>query len=147
MERMLAIPKEYAAFQSAYLIGGYHDDAASLDEVEISRKAVRGCFRMTRHFVAPDREFELSVPIVIAWSLQLSIIYGCAQHGFSEARDLVLREISLKCLRPVTDPERIEVRVRLRYRRPMQGGMYYVGDIDVDDGCFAGRIGFSFPTD
>ena len=44
---MLAIPKQYAAFRSAYLTGGYHDDAASLDEVQITRSAVRGIFRMT----------------------------------------------------------------------------------------------------
>jgi hypothetical protein len=57
-----------------------------------------------------------------------------------------LREVSLKCLRPVTDPTQISVRLRLRFRRPVPGGMYYVGDIDVDHGGFAGRIGFTFPT-
>lgn len=142
---MLAIPEEYAAFRSAYLVGGYHDDAASLDQVEITKRSACGHFRMTRHFLPPDGQFELSVPIVVAWALQLGIIYGCAQHGCSGSRDLSLREISLKCLRPVTDPEDIVVRLRFRYRRPAPGGMYYVGDLDVDNGCFAGRIGFSFP--
>ena len=84
---------------------------------------------------------------MVLWALQLGVIYGCAQHGCSEARTLSLREISLKCLRPVTDPTQISVRLRLRFRRPVPGGIYYVGDIDVDHGGFAGRIGFTFPTD
>ena len=144
---MLAIPEEYAAYRSAYLAGGYHDDAASLDEVQITRNSVRGSFRMTHRFETPEGHFELSVPNVVVWALQLGVIYGCAQHGCSEARNISVREISLKCLRPVTDPNNIPVRLRLRFRRPVPGGTYYVGDIDVAHGGFAGRIGFTFPTD
>ena len=144
---MLAIPDEYAAYRSAYLSGGYHDDAASLDEVQITRNAVRGLFRMTSRFAQAEEPFELSAPNLVVWALQLGVIYGCMQHGCSTAREISLREISLKCLRPVTDPAQISVRLRLRFRRPVPGGMYYVGDIDVDHGGFAGRIGFTFPTD
>ena len=140
---MLAIPKQYAAYRSAYLTGGYHEDAASLDEVQITRNAVRGSFRMTRRF--EEGPFELSVANVVVWALQLGVIYGCVQQGSAAAQDLSLREISLKCLRPVTDPARISVSLRLRFRRPVPGGTYYVGDIDVDGGAFAGRIGFTFP--
>ena len=102
-ERMLALPEEYAAYRSAYLTAGYHEDAASLDEVQITRNAIRGSFRMTSQFEA-RRPFELSAANVVLWALQLGVIYGCAQHDCSEARKLSLREISLKCLRPVTDP-------------------------------------------
>ena len=144
---MLAIPKQYAAFRSAYLTGGYHDDAASLDEVQITRSAVRGIFRMTRCFEGEEGPFELSVANVVVWALQLGVIYGCTQHDCSEAKDISLREISLKCLRPITDPSHISVRLRLRFRRPVPGGTYYVGDIDVGHGGFAGRIGFTFPSD
>lgn len=144
---MLAIPDEYAAYRSAYLTGGYHDDAASLDEVQMTRNSVRGTFRMTSRFEGTEEPFELSAPNLVVWALQLGVIYGCTQHGCSKARDISLREISLKCLRPVTDPTQISVRLRLRFRRPVPGGMYYVGDIDVDHGGFAGRIGFTFPTD
>lgn len=144
---MLAILDEYAAYGSAYLTGGYHEDAASLDQVEVSRNAVRGTFRMTHQFEGPDGPAELSVPNVILWALQLGVIFGCARHGCSEQRNITLREISLKCLRPVTDLSEVAVRVRLRFRRPVPGGIYYVGDIDVANGGFAGRIGFTFPTD
>ena len=143
---MLAIPKQYAAFRSPYLTGGYHDDAASLDEVQITRNAIRGSFRMTSRFEAGE-PFELSAVSVVLWALQLGVIYGFTQNDCSAARTLDLREISLKSLRPVTDPRQILVRLRLRFRRPVPGGIYYVGDIDVDDGGFAGRIGFTFPTD
>ena len=144
---MLAIPAEYAAYRSAYLSGGYHEDAASLDEVQITRNAVRGIFRMTRRFARSEEPFELAAPNLVIWALQLGVIYGCKQHGCATAREIALREISLKYLRPVTDPTQISVRLRLRFRRPVPGGMHYVGDIDVDHGGFAGRIGFTFPTD
>ena len=49
---MLALPEEYAAYRSAYLTAGYHEDAASLDEVQITRNAIRGSFRMTSRFEA-----------------------------------------------------------------------------------------------
>jgi len=143
---MLAIPEEYAAYRSAYLAGGYHEDAASLDEVRITRSSVRGSFRVTSHFREPDGRFALSAHNVVLWALQLGVIYGCVQGGSSEAKDLSLREISLKCLRPVADPAQISVTLRLRFRRPVPGGTYYVGDIDVDGGAFAGRIGFTFPS-
>ena len=143
---MLALPEEYAAYRSAYLSGGYHEDAASLDEVQITRNAIRGSFRMTSRFEA-DGPFEVSAANVVLWALQLGVIYGCTQNDCSAVRDLSLREISLKSLRPVTDPRQISVRLRLRFRRPVPGGIYYVGDVDVDDGGFAGRIGFTFPTD
>ena len=141
---MLAISKQYAEYRSAYLAGGYHEDAASLDDVQITRTSIRGSFRMTRRFAEPDGPSSFP-PQCGAWALQLGVIYGCAQHGCS-GRNLSLREVSLKCLRPVTDPTQISVRLRLRFRRPVPGGMYYVGDIDVDHGGFAGRIGFTFPT-
>ncbi|MGH6920005.1 MAG: hypothetical protein ACREJ0_20135 [Geminicoccaceae bacterium] len=144
---MLAISKQYAEYRSAYLAGGYHEDAASLDDVQITRTSIRGSFRMTRRFAEPDGHFELSAHNVMLWALQLGVIFGCAQHGCSKERNLSLREVSLKCLRPVTDPTQISVRLRLRFRRPVPGGMYYVGDIDVDHGGFAGRIGFTFPTE
>jgi hypothetical protein len=144
---MLAIPNQYAAYRSAYLAGGYHEDAASLDDVQITRSAVRGSFRMTSCFEGAGGRFELSVANVVVWALQLGVIYGCMQHDCSKARNISVREISLKCLRPVTDPSQISVRLRLRFRRPVPGGIYYVGDIDVDHGGFAGRIGFTFPTD
>lgn len=143
---MLALPDSYDAFGSAYLTGGYHEEAASLDDVTVTRNAVRGSFRMVRQFESGDGGFALSVPNVVIWTLQLAEIYGCEQHGRMEKHDLSLREISLKCLRPVTDPDNIVVRLRLRFRRPVPGGVYYVGDIDVADGGFAGRIGFTFPT-
>lgn len=143
---MLAIPEEYAAYRSAYLAGGYHEDAASLDEVRVTRSSVRGSFRVTSHFREPDGRFALSAHSVVLWALQLGVIYGCVQGGSSEAKDLSLREISLKCLRPVADPAQISVTLRLRFRRPVPGGTYYVGDIDVDGGAFAGRIGFTFPS-
>jgi hypothetical protein len=145
-ERMLSIPKEYAAYGSAYLTGGYHEDAASLDEVGVTKNSVRGSFRMTRQFEAAEGRFELSAPNVVLWALQLGVINGCTQHGCSGERDLSLREISLKCLRPVTEPTDIVVRLRIRFRRPVPGGVHYVGDIDVADGGFAGRIGFTFPA-
>jgi hypothetical protein len=144
---MLAIPKEYAAFRSAYLAGGYHADAASLVDVQIARSSVRGTFRITQRFAEPDGEPALAAHNVVLWALQLGVIYGCAQQGYAEAKDLSLREISLKCLRPVADPTQITVSLRLRFRRPVPGGIYYVGDIDVDHGAFAGRIGFTFPSD
>jgi hypothetical protein len=144
---MLAIPKEYAAYGSAYLTGGHHEDAASLEEVQITRNGIRGNFRMTNRFETSDDAFELSAPTAVVWALQLGVIYGCAQNGCSEAKNIALREISLKSLRTVTDPEDIVVRLRLRFRRPVPGGVYYVGDIDIGHGGFAGRIGFTFPTD
>jgi hypothetical protein len=144
---MLSLPEEYAAYRSAYLAGGYHDDAASLEAVQVTRNAVRGSFRMTSHFAGAQEPFELSAPNVVVWALQLGVIYGCTQHGCARAREIALREISLKALRPVTDPSHISLRLRLRFRRPVPGGTYYVGDIDVDHGGFAGRIGFTFPTD
>jgi hypothetical protein len=146
-EWMLAIPEEYAAYRSAYLSGGYHEDTASLDEVQITRSAVRGSFSMTSRFEGTGRSFELSTPTLVVWTLQLCVIYGCRQHGCATAREISLREISLKRLRPVTDPTPISVRLRLRFRRPVPDGMHYVGDIDVDHGAFIGRIGFTFPTD
>jgi hypothetical protein len=143
---MLAIPEEYAAYRSAYLAGGYHADAASLEDVQITRGSVRGRFRITSRFAEPDGEPALAAHNVVLWALQLGVIYGCAQRGYAEAKNLSLREISLRCLRPLTDPTRIAVSLRLRFRRPVPGGIYYVGDIDVDGGAFAGRIGFTFPT-
>ena len=144
---MLAIPEEYDAYRSAYLAGGYHEDAARLDAVHVTRNSVRGSFRMTSRFEQPDGPFALSAHNVVLWALQLGVIYGCVQQACAEAKDLALREISLKCLRPVTDPAQIAVSLRLRFRRPVPGGIYYVGDIDVDHGAFAGRIGFTFPSD
>jgi hypothetical protein len=143
---MLAIPDEYAAYRSAYLAGGYHEDAASLDEVQITRNAIRGIFRMTSRFEPADAPFELSAANVVLWAQQLGVIYGCAQNEGCAPRSLSLREISLKALRPVTDPTQISVRLHLRFRRPVPGGIYYVGDIDVDYGGYVGRIGFTFPT-
>ena len=143
---MLSLPDEYAAYRSAYLAGGYHDDDATLDEVQITRNSMRGVFRMTGRFEGGEGRFELSTPTLVAWALQLGVIYGCAQHGCATAREIELHEISLKCLRPVTDPTQIAVRLRVRFRRPVPGGMHYVGDIDVDHGGFGGRIGFTFPT-
>jgi hypothetical protein len=143
---MLAISNQYAAYRSAYLAGGYHEDAASLDEVQIARNAIRGSFRMTKHY-EPGAQFELSAHNVLLWALQLGVIFGCALHGRSEGKNIALREISLKALRPVTNSARISVRLRLRFRRAVPDGIYYVGDIDVDHGGFAGRIGFTVPTD
>jgi hypothetical protein len=143
---MLAIPEEYAAYRSAYLAGGYHEDAASLDEVHITRNTVRGRFRMTSHFKKTDGPFEVAAHNVVLWALQLGVLYGCVQQACAAAKELSLREISLKCLRPVADPAQISVSLRLRFRRPVPGGTYYVGDIDVDGGAFAGRIGFTFPS-
>lgn len=143
---MLAIPEEYDAFGSAYLTGGYHEDAASLDDIAVTRSAVRGRFRIIRQFEATEGQFELSVPNVIIWTLQLAEIYGCQQHGCEEATKITLHEIALKSLRPVTEPGDIVIRLRIRFRRPVPGGIHYVGDLDVADGGFTGRIGFTFPT-
>jgi hypothetical protein len=143
---MLAISNQYAAYRSAYLAGGYHEDAASLDDVQIARNAIRGSFRMTKLY-EPGDQFELSAHHVLLWALQLGVIFGSSVHGQSEVKDIALREISLKCLRPVTNPARISVRLRFRFRRAVPGGIHYVGDIDVDHGGFAGRIGFTVPTD
>ncbi|MEM7022687.1 MAG: hypothetical protein AAF637_08820 [Pseudomonadota bacterium] len=144
---MLAIPEEYAAFASTYLTGGYHKDAAILDDVQIGRTSVGGRFRMTSRFEPPEGGVDLSIPNVVSWILQLAVIYGCTQHGLSGYRNLSLREVSLKALRPVEDLSSITVRIRVRFRRPVPQGVYYVGDIDVADGGYAGRIGFTFPTD
>lgn len=143
---MLAIPEEYDALRSAYLTGGYHEDAASLERLNVSRTAVHARFRITRRFEAADGSFELSVPNVIIWTLQLAEIYGCHQHSCSKPTPIELREISLKSLRPVTEPGDIVIRLRVRFRRPVPGGVHYVGDLDVADGGFTGRIGFVFPT-
>ena len=143
---MLAIADECDALGSAYLTGGYHEDAASLDNLTVTRNGVRGRFRMIRQFEAADRRFELAVPNVVIWTLQLAEIYGCHQHDCSEPTEIALREISLKSLRPVTDPDDIVLRLRIRFRRPVPGGVHYVGDLDVADGGFTGRIGFIFPT-
>lgn len=144
---MLALPEQYDAIGSAYLTGGYHEDAASLDDVAVTRNSVRGNFNMIRRFEAADGRFELSVPNVVIWTLQLAEIYGCKQHGCDKARTISLREISLKSLRPVTEPSDIVIRIRVRFRRPVPGGVHYVGDLDVADGGFSGRIGFTFLTE
>jgi hypothetical protein len=143
---MLTIPDEYDAFASDYLTGGYHEDAASLDDIVVTRNGVRGRFRMVRQFEAAEGSFELSVPNVVIWTLQLAEIYGCQQHGCEQAANITLREISLKSLRPVTGSGDIVIRLRIRFRRPVPGGIHYVGDLDVADGGFSGRIGFIFPT-
>jgi hypothetical protein len=144
---MLALPDAYDAIGSAYLTGGYHEEAASLDEVTVTRNAVRGTFSMTRQFEVADGRFELSAPSVVIWTLQLAEIFGCMQHLCDRSQGIRLHEISLKTLRPVTAPTDIAVRIRIRYRRPVPGGVHYVGDLDVADGGFSGRIGFTFPTD
>jgi hypothetical protein len=143
---MLALPDEYGTLGSAYLTGGYHEDAASLDDLAVTRSAVRGRFRMIRQFEEADGRFELSVPNVIIWTLQLAEIYGCHQHDCRAPARFALREIALKCLHPVTDPGEIVIRLRIRFRRAVPGGIHYVGDLDVADGGFTGRIGFVLPT-
>jgi hypothetical protein len=143
---MLALPDEYGTLGSAYLTGGYHEDAASLDDLAVTRSAVRGRFRMIRQFEVDDGRFELTVPNVIIWTLQLAEIYGGHQHDCRKAAKIALREISLKCFHPVTEPGEIVIRLRIRFRRTVPGGIHYVGDLDVADGGFTGRIGFVFPT-
>jgi hypothetical protein len=133
-------------YLSAYLMGGWRQDALTLDSVDVEDGRIRGLVRVSEFFTPGDGVFHLTVPSVFIWVAQLAIIYGCWEHKLArKPGEIYVREISLKCKRPVNTTADIEFVLTLLSRREVPEGTYYSGSISVDREAFVGDGRFVFP--
>jgi len=138
---------EVSPYMSSYLTGGWKRDELILEKVLITAASIEGIFRVGDYDPPSDGKFHLAVPIVFVSIAQLAIIYACIDQGLSEKRgEVYLRQINLKCLKPVNDTDSISLLLTLTSRKRINDFTYYGGLINVQHGRFAGSASFVFPV-
>ncbi len=139
-------PQQLEPYLSGYLMGGWREDDLVLDSVEVERGRIRGMISARAFYMPGDGTFHLTVPSVFIWVSQLAIIYACWEQCLPrKPGEIYVREIDLKCRRPVTSPRDIRFSLTLTSQRRVPEGIYYCGAISVDDGAFIGDGRFILP--
>ncbi|MGD9723615.1 MAG: hypothetical protein AB7O59_19940 [Pirellulales bacterium] len=139
-------PHDYEPFLSPYLMGGWRQDELVLDELHVEPGLIRGVVHVASCFWPGDGQFHLTVPVAFIWIAQLAIIYGCWERKLpKKAVEIYVREIQLKCKRPVRSVDAIELVLTLASRRLISEGVFYSGDISIDGDAFVGTASFVLP--
>lgn len=139
-------PNQIKPYLSPYLMGGWRDDKMVLQQVDVEPGRICGVVQVTDYFMPNDGVFHLTVPAVFIWFAQLAIIYGCWEQKLSKKPgEIYVREIQLKCKRPVTSTDGIEFVLTLSSKRRLPDGVYYSGNISVDRDAFVGSGKFVLP--
>lgn len=132
-------------YLSAYLMDGWQQDRFVLSSVDIAANQIVGELCVQDYFMPGDGVFHFAVPHAFIWLSQLAIIYACWEHGLAEkSSEAYLREINLQCRRKIT-AQRIDLRLTCRKKRYLPDGVFYIGEIDVGAGAFAGSGKFIIP--
>jgi hypothetical protein len=133
-------------YLSAYLTGGWRKDEFILDSVEVEQGRIRGLVRAVEYFLPSDGAFHLTAPSVFIWVAQLAIIYGCWEQKLpKKPGEIYVRDIHLKCKRPVRSTSGIEFVLTLLSKRQVPEGVFYAGSISVDQEAFVGEGTFVLP--
>ncbi len=131
---------------SEYLAGGWRDDNLELQSVDVEPGAIAASLRVTRHFTPGDGRFHLSVPQAFVWISQLAIIHGCWDNRLvKKPGEILVRRIAIACKSPVHDIENISFVMKLISKRAVPDGMFYSGEISINDRAFVGIGKYVFP--
>lgn len=140
-------PNEIEPYLSPYLMGGWRQDTLVLETVDVDDGYVRGTVCAVEFFLPGDGRFHLTIPSVFIWVSQLAIIYGCWEQKLPrKPGEIYVRDIQLKCKRPVNDPRQIDFELTLASKRAMPEGIFSSGNISVDRGAFVGKGRFVLPV-
>lgn len=143
---MLLSPDQIKPYLSPYLMGGWRDDEMALQQVDVEPGCIRGVVQVTDYFMPGDGVFHLTVPSVFIWFAQLAIVYGCWEQKLSKKPgEIFVRDIQIKCKRPVTSTEGIEFVLTLSSKRRVAEGVFYAGNFSVDREAFVGSGKFLLP--
>ena len=133
-------------FFSSYLQGGYKQDNLSLLSVEFAPPCIDGYIDVVQCFMPGDGKFHLTVPLAFICIAQLGIIYGCFDNKLSKkGSEIYLREIELKCKRPIGKMQGILFRLEVIGKKIVPDGIFYKGRIDIEDKSFVGFASFILP--
>jgi hypothetical protein len=127
-------------------MGGWRQDEFALDAVDVEPGCIRGVIRPVKFFLPSDGMFHLTVPSAFIWVAQLGIIYGCWDQNLArKPGEIFIRDIHLRCRRPVTVTTGIEFVLPVVSKRPVSDGIFYRGSISVDRDAFVGEATFVLP--
>jgi hypothetical protein len=139
-------PTDLMPFYSNYLQGGYKEDVLELEFVEVLGQSITGYLSVKECFIPGDGQFHLTVPLVFVWIAQLGIIHGCIENELPRKEgEIYLREIQIKCRRPVNKTKGIKITLTTTKRKHVPEGIFYYGIIDVDDKAFVGYGSYILP--
>ncbi len=145
-ELMQLSSSEVRPYLSPYLMGGWRQDEFELDSAVVEECSIRGQIRVKRFFEPGDGEFHLALPAAFIWIAQLAIIHGCWVHRLPrKSSEIYIRDIQLKCRRPIRSMPVIEFALTEIACKPVQGGSFHSGRIAIDRDAFVGRGRFVFP--
>jgi hypothetical protein len=136
-----------APFRSPYLNGGYREDEILPTEIRLGDGWAAGHYCVKQCFIPSDGQFHLTVPLAFVAFAQLAIVYAHVDQGYTEKKaEIFLRELHLRCMKPIHETEDVSIELRLTSRRTAPGGAYYRGDIDIQHDSFRGAGSFLLPT-
>jgi len=139
--------EEVQPYLSEYLSGGYKQDDLVLQSIEVEPRRITGILRVTSYFMPSDGIFHFTAPLAFVWIAQLAIIYTCWEHNLDKKPgEIYLREIYLQTRRMINKTSDISVTLTLTKKRYLDDNrVYYIGDIDIDNGSFVGEGKFISP--
>ncbi|MGX1884888.1 hypothetical protein [Streptomyces sp. NPDC055287] len=133
-------------YRSDYLAGGYRQDSIELVSIEVGGGWALGRYHVQQGFMPGDGQFHLTVPLAFVAFAQLAIVYAHTDKGYPEKKsEIFLREISLRCRKPVHETD-IAIELYVDAKREVDNGTYYRGRIDVQHRAFTGVGAFLLPT-
>lgn len=139
--------KKIEPFLSQYLLDGWKQDKLVLKSVQISPGIITGKLDVVEHFMPGDGVFHFTAPLAFIWIAQLAIVYTCWEHELeTKPGEVYLREIQLETRKMINKLDDIQVSLRVlkkRYIGPEQ--VYYIGEIDIENGSFVGIGKFICP--
>ncbi|KQY37351.1 hypothetical protein ASD42_01725 [Nocardia sp. Root136] len=145
-EKKILSYDDIRVFESEYLAGGFKNDDIRIDAIEIDGDSLKASCSMVSHYIPPDGGFHLSVPIAFMAVAQIVIAWSHIENGLTKKESEVwLTRFDLRCAKPVTSTTGISIRIARTAKRAMNGGVFYLGNVDIADGSFKGKASFFLP--
>jgi hypothetical protein len=137
---------QLSPYLSGYLQSGYKKDTLTYDVVEITGDVIGASISISDYYLPDDGEFHFTVTLAFVAIAQLGIVFGCLDNNLpKKASEIYLREVALKCRRPIKKTTGIEVQLALVGKKPVTNGVYYNGEIDIERKSFVGSASFVLP--
>ena len=128
---------------SPYLENGFQQDEYRVNEVTFEGPvATARCSLPTYYVSGNENQFHLSGLGGTAFVWQVGIAHAHFLAGVAEKRDeVLLRDYSLKCSNVISDPEHVEVELRLRRKRALGSSKsIYSWSFNIDGGVWKGDV-------
>lgn len=132
-------PDDIKPFLSPYLIDGWKKDNISITKIDYEEGKISCLLNVNEYFTPADGEFHFTVPLAFIFIAQLGIIYGCLENGLpKKPGEIFLREINLQCRTIISKKQDIQIEIKLASKTKVQGGIYYIGVINIENGAMSG---------